>query len=929
MRVRFPNGAALAALLTLPLPSSPAHAQGGPYVNFESIPTRALALSPDGTRLFVTNTPDSRLEIFQVTEEGLQPAGSVPVGFDPVAVAPRSDKEVWVVNLLSDSVSVVDVSANPPRVTRTLFVGDEPRDIVFAGPNRDRAFITAARRGQNHPSDTVNETQKPGVPRADVWVFDAADPGSAVGGKPLTIVSLFSDKPGALTTSLDGKTVFVSVATSGNETSVVNASAVCGPNGQVFSLESRQENGPCDLQRGGSSPGGVLAPNQNQVDGAPNPRTGVIVKFDRATGAWNDSAGRDFRAAIPFTLPDNDVFAIDATANPPAQTRAFQHVGTLNASLVVHPTSGKLYVATIEAMNLNRFLSLPAMNLFPNPNPAPGVARTADPASGKTLNGHLYESRVSILSPDGDVVTRHLNKHIDYEVVPSPPGVKERSVADPRGVLFSPDGSTLFVAAFGSNAIVPFRTAELDDDSFTPDASTHIRLTGDGGPTDMVFDQGATRMFVYKRFDNAVAVVDLAAKQEVASLPMFSPEPSEVRTGRKFFYDARTGSSNGEANCSVCHPSADKDDLAWDLATPFASVKENTNPVFGGAANLVFNPLKGPMTVLTLRGIKDSGPLFWRGDQTVGDSRDERANFQLIDVVFPALLGRDGKLPEADFARLTDWVMTLIPPPNPFVPLDNQLTESQASGRSIFTGGEGPNDGVFACSDCHVVDPAMGFFGTGGFNTAEGESQEFKVVQLRTTYDKIGMFGQTFGLVGDPRTLDGPRTMTGPQVRGTGTLHDGSAAGAEEFLTSDVFTLDERQLRQVTDFVYAFPSNVAPVVGQQATLRADSGPDTLARIDLFQQRAAAPFVLPGDLTMTECELVARAVVAGEPRGFLFQPTTGDFLDSAGNTVTSTDVRALAQTPGQEVTFTCAYPGAGRRLALDRDLDGSLDTSPAR
>jgi hypothetical protein len=95
---------------------------------------------------------------------------------------------------------------------------------------------------------------------------------------------------------------------------------------------------------------------------------------------------------------------------------------------------------------------------------------------------------------------RHPNKHIDYEVVPSLAGVKERSVADPVGLAFSPDGSTLLVAALGSNQIVPFQTAQLDDGSFMPDAATHIPLSGDGGPTDLVLDASGQRMFVYKRF---------------------------------------------------------------------------------------------------------------------------------------------------------------------------------------------------------------------------------------------------------------------------------------------------------------------------------------------------------------------------------------------------------------------------------------------
>src|SRR5437867_9966207 len=82
------------------------------------------------------------------------------------------------------------------RSVRTLLVGDEPRDIVFAGPGRRRAFITTAHRGQNIPFDP--QVTVPGVGRADVWVFDAEALGNSLGGTPLTIVTLFTDTPRAL-----------------------------------------------------------------------------------------------------------------------------------------------------------------------------------------------------------------------------------------------------------------------------------------------------------------------------------------------------------------------------------------------------------------------------------------------------------------------------------------------------------------------------------------------------------------------------------------------------------------------------------------------------------------------------------------------------------------------------------------------------------
>src|SRR6186713_1432409 len=105
------------------------------YWLFEAGQVRPLALSPDDSLLYAVNTPDNHLEIYRTLGNRITHVSSVAVGLEPVAVAQRSAGEVWVVNHLSDSVSIVDVSnIDNPRVVRTLLVGDEPRDIVFAGP---------------------------------------------------------------------------------------------------------------------------------------------------------------------------------------------------------------------------------------------------------------------------------------------------------------------------------------------------------------------------------------------------------------------------------------------------------------------------------------------------------------------------------------------------------------------------------------------------------------------------------------------------------------------------------------------------------------------------------------------------------------------------------------------------------------------------
>ena len=92
-----------AALLALTLggchsSSTPPSPIVHPTFTFESGPVRPVVLSPDGTRLFVANTSNGSLDIFSISASGLSLTGSVYVGIDPVAVAARSNTEVWVVN---------------------------------------------------------------------------------------------------------------------------------------------------------------------------------------------------------------------------------------------------------------------------------------------------------------------------------------------------------------------------------------------------------------------------------------------------------------------------------------------------------------------------------------------------------------------------------------------------------------------------------------------------------------------------------------------------------------------------------------------------------------------------------------------------------------------------------------------------------------
>nr|WP_309243002.1 hypothetical protein [Hyalangium versicolor] len=898
----------MAALLLTSLTT--AHAQtSGAFTLFESGQVRPLALSPNGKFLFAVNTPDNRLEIFRVTASGLSHRASVPVGLEPVAVAARTDTEVWVVNHLSDSVSVVEIDGAglSGTVVRTLLVGDEPRDIVFAGPDRARAFITAAHRGQNAPFDPQLTT--PGVGRADVWVFDACNLGSSLGGTPLTIINLFSDTPRALAVTPDGSRVYAAAFHSGNRSTVLHESVV--PNG-------------------GEADGGVPGPMTN-AEGETRPEVSIIVRYNGTD--WVDVLNRSWTGTVRFNLPDKDVFAISANANPPVQlsgpTGFYTGVGTILFNMAVNPVSGKVYVSNTEGRNDLRF-------------EGPGLF------AGTSLRGHLHESRITVLSSSG-VAPRHLNKHIDYNTccAPTPNPESEKSLAQPLGMAVTSNGATLYVTAFGSSKLGVYSTAALEADTFVPNTADQVSLSG-GGPTGLVLDEARGRIYVLTRFDNAISVVNTTTRQEIAHLAMYNPEPPSVVQGRPFLYDARNSSSHGDSSCASCHIFGDFDSLAWDLGNPDALVKTNPSPVvpvlpeFGPdptfGQDTAFHPMKGPLMTQSLRGMANHGPMHWRGDRNGGfdapsaqpDSGafNEQEAFKQFNPAFMDLLGRSAQLTPTEMQKFTDFILQVMYPPNPIRNLDNSLTASQQAGKDFFLDTTSFFHGP--CASCHTLDPNAhpdkglfkGFFGTDGRSSFDAEVLFPKVPHLRNMYQKVGMFGAAFGF--GSVAAD---SFMGDQIRGFGFNSDGSIPTL--FLFNSGFDFDPvfnqpgipltpagaQAKRDMEQFMLAFDTNLAPVVGQQVTLTPLNVGVVYPRIHLLMARAAAG----------ECDLVIKGRILGIPVGYLYVGG-GQFRGDRQTQplVSEPNLRAQAVAGSTALTYTCTPPGSGVRIGIDRDLDGFLD-----
>ncbi|MFP5287508.1 MAG: hypothetical protein ACLGI9_17355, partial [Thermoanaerobaculia bacterium] len=580
--------------------------------------------------------------------------------------------------------------------------------------------------------------------------------------------------------------------------------------------------------------------------------------------------------------------------------------------------------------------------------------------AGETLRGHLHESDITVLTPGGGgVAVRHLNKHIDFDSCCAPilNAESSRSLALPQQMAVTGDGQTLYVAALGSDKVGIFSTSQLENDTFVPDAASHIPVSG-GGPTGLVLDEGRQQIYVLTRFDNAISVLDTASKVETRHVRMHNPEPQSIVAGRRFLYDARFSSSHGDSACASCHVFGDFDSLAWDLGNPdevqmdhpgpFLSTLENL--VTGGFMEPILHPMKGPMTTQSLRGLANHGAMHWRGDRTGAHDApsrqpdsgafDERAAFDQFNRGFTDLLGRHALIPQADMDAFSDFIFQVKYPPNPLQPFEG-FTPDQERGRQLFFSldcgvpaacvGQ-PGCAKLTCQGCHRFDPngnpnseAPGFFGSDGRFTFDFNPQLFKAPHFRNLYQKVGMFG----IAPHPGFPNTDYSETGEQVRGFGFLNDGTMDTMFRFHHGPSFQVDfphngpngiplgqegEVQRRQLEQFLLAFPTGQASIVGQQITLAAGSSAAVGARVDLLRRRADEG----------ECELVAKARISGEEAGFLYVGS-GQFARDRRKQplLPAADVRSLADS-GRPVTYTCVPLGSGKRVGVDRDGDGAWD-----
>ena len=582
------------------------------------------------------------------------------------------------------------------------------------------------------------------------------------------------------------------------------------------------------------------------------------------------------------------------------------------ADVAVNPSSGAVAVVGTDGINEVRF----------------------EPV----LNGIFSRIKLALVSADGEPTPRvlDLNPHIAYDRANTPLEERRKSVGDPRGITWNASGTLAYVTGMGSDNLVALN-AEGE------------RVAGPvslpSGPTGVLHDGANSNLYVFSRFAAVISVLDpdsLEVKQEVA---LFDPTPAAIRKGRPHFYNTIKNSGLGQASCASCHPDARMDRLAWDLGSQLLEIKPiGAQHNFGNNPLVItndFHPLKGPMVTQTLQDIIGHEPFHWRGD---------RDGLEEFNATFKELQGADEELTDAELQEFEDFLATITLPPNRFRNFDNSLPlalplDGHVSlGRgNRFKGDPLPTGnaqrglarfrapGASNCTQCHTLPTGMGAdrvfhqtwrpipVGPNGEHhlamsaTERSEMLPFKIAQLRTLPDKIGF-----------------DVTSSASLSGFGFFHDGRVDSLTRFLQDGFGIFDDQETADMIAFLLAFSGSDLPIgsindINHAPGVHGKDVPAATGRqvwlteakmddLDLLLSRATS---MSGRL-----ELVVKSATDEGETGWWFDRGINAFRSDTGGL---SSIARLKDLVGSRPMLATLVPrGTGRRLAIDRDLDGILD-----
>lgn len=430
--------------------------------------------------LAAVNTADNRVEVFEVTDAGLRNARSIPVGLDPVGIRFAGESIARVANHVSDTVSVINTRTGD--LIRTIDTDDEPCDGVF-GTAPCRAYVTCSQ------ANTVQ-------------VFDPMT------GALTQTIKLEAEDPRELVVSPDGSTVYATIFESFNDTTILGGGSTGGiafPPNVVNSAQT-----PYNGQNPPPNDDNQFLPAVNPANPTPL-RVGMIVRKNHA-GQWMDDNGGNSTDLVSGPnanqsgrMPGWDMVDHDVAIIENATLALSYQTGLMNAvtAIGIEPNSREVTVVGTEATNEIRF----------EPN----------------LNGRFVRVHAAAFPPaGGGALVEDVNSHLTYMdgpvFLPEPQSVRDRSIGDPRAIVWTDDGRG-FVAGMGSNNI-----AEISLGLVRTGTADTIEVGQ--GPTGIAVDNGRDRLRVINKFDASISIVDATSESVVGTVAFPDPTPAAIKEGR-------------------------------------------------------------------------------------------------------------------------------------------------------------------------------------------------------------------------------------------------------------------------------------------------------------------------------------------------------------------------------------------------------------
>ena len=192
-------------------------------------------------------------------------------------------------------------------------------------------------------------------------------------------------------------------------------------------------------------------------------------------------------------MPDRDIAVINAESLAVSYITRLMNIGM---ALAVNPATEAITLVGTEAFNELRF----------EPN----------------VNGIFVRTHLASVTPNGQSSIVDLNTHLDYSSPTVSQNLRDLSLGDPRGITWSTDGNTGFVAGMGSYTVLVINTDGSRRANVAP-------IEVGEGPIGLQWSSDEALLYVWNHMAASLSIVDTGSFAEIDRIEVFSPLPEAVR----------------------------------------------------------------------------------------------------------------------------------------------------------------------------------------------------------------------------------------------------------------------------------------------------------------------------------------------------------------------------------------------------------------